>query len=30
VPVIGDRIAYLVHSKHMVFCNLPNVLAAIN
>jgi hypothetical protein len=28
--VIGDRLAYLVHSKHTVFCNLPNVLAAIS
>jgi len=28
--VIGVRLAYLVHSQHTVFCNLPNILAAIN
>jgi len=30
MPVIGVRLTYLVHSKHTVFCNLPNVLAAIS
>ena len=28
MPVIGDLLAYLVHLKHTVFCNLPDVLAA--
>ena len=23
MPVIGVRLAYLVHSQHTVFCNLP-------
>jgi len=26
--VIGVRVAYLVHSQHTVFCDLPHVLAA--
>jgi len=30
VPVIGVSHACLVHLQHTVFCNLPNVLAAIN
>jgi hypothetical protein len=30
MPVIGVRLAYLVHSQHTVFYNLPNVLAAIS
>jgi len=30
MPVIGVRLAYFVHSQHTVFCNLPNVLAAIS
>jgi len=30
MPVIGVRFAYLVHSQHTVFYNLPNVLAAIS
>jgi len=30
MPVIGVRLAYYVHSQHMVFCNLPNVLTATN
>jgi len=30
MPVIGVCLAYLVHSLHMVFCNLPNILAAIS
>ena len=25
-----DDLAYLVHLKHTVFCNLPDVLAAIS
>jgi len=25
MPVIGVRLAYLVRSKHVVSCNLPNV-----
>jgi len=30
MPVIGVHLAYLVHSQHTVFCNLPNVLAAVS
>jgi len=30
MPVMDDLLAYLVHSKHTVFCNLPDVLGAIN
>jgi len=30
LPVIGVRLAYLVHSQRTVFCSLPNVLAAIS
>jgi len=28
MSVIGARLAYLVNSQHMVFCNLPNALSA--
>jgi len=30
MPMIAARLAYLVHSQRMVFCNLPDVLAAIS
>jgi len=30
MPVVGDRLAYLGHSQHLVFCNLPNVLVEIS
>jgi len=30
MPVIGVRLAYFTHSQNTVFCNLPNVLAAIS
>jgi len=30
MPVIGDRLSYLVHSQNMIFCNLQNVLATIS
>jgi len=28
--MIGVRLSYFVHLQHTVFCNLPNVLAAIS
>jgi len=30
MPVIGDLLSHLDHSQHTVFCNLPDVLAAIS
>ena len=27
MPLVGVRLAYLVHSQHTVFCNLPYILA---
>ena len=30
MPVVGVRHAYLVHSQHTVFCNLPYILTAIS
>jgi len=29
-PVICVSLPYHVHSQHTVYCNLPNVLAAIS
>jgi len=28
--MIGVRLAFSVHLQHTIFCNLPNVLAAIS